>query len=161
LFQVAFAPDGRTVAVAGSEPALGLWEAATCHERRRLAGPGGEVRAVAFAPDGRRLAAAAGDTPVLVWDVDAVGPPATRPGRPLEARRLEELWGELADPDAGKAYRAMQALAEAPEQTVALLRQRLPTVAGLARARLERLLTDLDHDRYPVRHRATQELERL
>jgi hypothetical protein len=159
LFQVAFAPDGKTVAVAGVEPALGVWEAATCHERRRLTGLNGEVRSVAFSPDGKRLAAAAGDTSVLIWNVAVAQRP--RSGQSLSADKLEALWSELAGSDAERAYRAMKLLATVPEQAVAFLSQRLPTVPELPREQVERALNDLDHDRYQVRHRATQELERL
>jgi WD40 repeat protein len=66
---VAFSPDGKTLATAGSDRAVRLWEVATGKERGRLAGHRGWVSAVAFSPDGRTLAAGTYGSVVLVWDL--------------------------------------------------------------------------------------------
>jgi WD40 repeat protein len=66
---VAFAPDGATLAAAGQDGTVSLWDVAA---RRRLAQwevSKGAIRAVAFTPDGHRLAAAGLDGRVHVWDV--------------------------------------------------------------------------------------------
>jgi WD40 repeat protein len=56
-YQLAFSPDGRTLAEAGGMPRLFLWEAATGQLRRAIRFPGG-IQCIAFAPDGRRAAVA-------------------------------------------------------------------------------------------------------
>jgi WD40 repeat protein len=60
----AFAPDGRTVATAGSGGTVRLWETATGKEVLTLHRPVDEVTAVSFSPDGCVLAAACRDRPV-------------------------------------------------------------------------------------------------
>ncbi|MFI7642585.1 NACHT and WD repeat domain-containing protein [Nonomuraea sp. NPDC049400] len=68
---MATSPDGATVATAGFDNRVRLFDAAT---GRELQGPsyaaqGGFVNAMAFSPDGRRLAFTASDYSVRLWDV--------------------------------------------------------------------------------------------
>jgi WD40 repeat protein len=87
---LAFAPDGRTLAVAGSSHsvAVGLWDPFTGDGRGELTDPGsargrsgptaspsGEpglsISAVAFAADGATLAAGCSDGVIRLWDVSS------------------------------------------------------------------------------------------
>jgi len=65
--QVAFAPDGKTLA-ASEDGALRLWESETGQEIRRIRGVKGTVQSLRFAPDGKTLAGT-DDGRVLLWDV--------------------------------------------------------------------------------------------
>jgi WD40 repeat protein len=67
LNAVAFSPDGKTVAVAGSS-GVRLVSVADLTRRTALAGTRGSVHAVAFSPDGKTLAAACEDRTVRLWD---------------------------------------------------------------------------------------------
>jgi RNA polymerase sigma factor (sigma-70 family) len=150
-----FSPDGRVLAT-GTGSEVYLWEVATGRERCRLQGHEGGVEALAFAPDGNRLASASSDTTVLVWDLRG-GPPAAGP---LSEETLKALGSDLADPDAAKAYRAMQALASAPGQGAPLLKRLLQPVPRVEADRLPRLLADLDSERFETRAEAAAELEK-
>jgi WD40 repeat protein/tRNA A-37 threonylcarbamoyl transferase component Bud32 len=77
---LAFSPDGLSVASAGLDDTVRVWEVATEREPRALAGRAGTVHAVAFGPDGKLLASAGADGAVRLWD-------------PVTGRHLHDLAG--------------------------------------------------------------------
>jgi WD40 repeat protein len=62
----AFSPDGKTLATAGDEKAVSLWEVVTAKQRHVLKGHHSGVRFVAFSPDGRQLASGGDDHTALL-----------------------------------------------------------------------------------------------
>ena len=75
IHDVAYSPDGRVVATAGSDNAVQLWDPATGSLIRTLTGHEDDVSAVAFSPDGVLLASGAGgwddpgESTIKVWRV--------------------------------------------------------------------------------------------
>ena len=67
---VAFSPDGKTLAMASREGNVHLWDVATEKCLETLKGHSSAVKAVAFSPDGRTLASGSADQTVRLWNVE-------------------------------------------------------------------------------------------
>jgi hypothetical protein len=76
----------------------------------------------------------------------------------LTAGQREALWADLAGEDAGRALAAAARLADAPDEAVAQLRQRLRPASPPPADDLRQALTDLDAGDFDRREAATRRL---
>jgi eukaryotic-like serine/threonine-protein kinase len=73
---LAISPDGKTIASAGNDKTVRLWDLASGQPRATLAGHDDIVKAVAISADGKFAATAGADQTVRLWDLAS--------GRPLQ-----------------------------------------------------------------------------
>jgi RNA polymerase sigma factor (sigma-70 family) len=158
----ALSPNSRILAWFDFGQPIKLWDLIASKQLGELGDQttGAAVLSLTFSPDSRRLVSTYSDGTALIWDVARLSLPAATPPR-LPAPRLEQLWNELADEDAARAYGAVRTLVGSPGQAVCLLRERLPKSASTDVAKLTRLLADLDSDQFEVRQRASRGLQEL
>jgi len=71
VLAVAFNPDGKLLATAGSDYTAKLWDAATGKELKTLRGHTHIIEDIAFNPNGTMLATAGDDKTVKIWDVES------------------------------------------------------------------------------------------
>ncbi len=163
---LAFSPDGKLLAAANNlnisrrlrtqergdsrRPRVHLWDTAAEKELPPLEGHQGSVASLSFSPDGKLLATGGNDTTVLLWDAtrfQKARPAATQ----LRPEQIASLWDALAGEDAAQAYRAIRALAAAPQAGVEFLQRHLHPVMPADAKRVARLLADLDGDDFSAR----------
>jgi RNA polymerase sigma factor (sigma-70 family) len=166
LAHMAFTPDSRRLITAGPE-AIQLWDIVTGKVLARRQAPArfrgsyGDsfVSSMAMAPDGNTVATGHVDTTILLWDLM---PPSQDHHVPqLKPDQLALFWSDLASADASRAFLAITRLAEVPEQTVRLLRDRLRPVSPPTPEDLGRLIAGLDNPDFTRREAATKQLTEL
>jgi WD40 repeat protein len=163
LVALAFSPDGKWLAGVGGveEQEIHLWEVNTGLKVRSFQGHLGTVLSVAFAPDGRSLATGGSDSMILVWDFTGRREHGGRQTAKWTEAELEQQWRDLASRDGPKAVQALWDLADSPEQTVPLLRQRIKPAQPLDPERVQQWIRDLDSDDFQARTVATRKLEAM
>jgi WD40 repeat protein len=158
---LAFAPDGRSLAVGSSEGSITLWEVSTGGMRACLNGHRNLIHSLAWTADSKLLLSASADTTALVWDVwGLVGHADCRLDR-LSSNEVEVRWSQLEMGDGTTAHRALRALARKPAMVIPFISSRLSPARVPAAGRLRQLVDDLDNEVFAVRSQATRELGKL
>lgn len=146
-----FSPDGRTLAV-GQQGTVSLLEASTWKERRQLWGHAGQVWTVAFSSDGSKMASGDESGQVFCWE--------TRQPRNDNERSSADLWSDLRNDDARRAYESMLHLLRDETSTLALIAKHTQPVE-FDEKEIGALIAGLDSDKFQVRDSAMRRLTEL
>ncbi|MBI3410119.1 MAG: hypothetical protein HY040_17390 [Planctomycetes bacterium] len=169
-----FSPDGRTLAAglnntisypAGSmqpnqKVRVAIWEIASSQIRREFTGHQNTIGALAFSPDGKTLASGSFDTTILLWDLTGA---ASDKLSSMGAEDLERIWADLSQKDAKTPYEGLVRMLAHAEPTLDFLRKNLtPAKASeVSVQEVDKLVGDLDAEKFLVRAKATKTLEHL
>jgi WD40 repeat protein len=163
--RLSIAADGSALAVAeADETTIRVWDLARRRPRRQIFPHRGRVGSLALSPDGKLLATTGRNgNALLLWDVATRELTRQRPPLELSAREFAGLWADLAEKNYDKSDAAWRKLAAAGDHALPFLREQIRPIAvpPLDRKRVEKLLAELDADRFATREKATQELMRL
>src|SRR5581483_11779529 len=85
---VDFSPDGATLASAGDDRVIKLWDVASTKVKATLTGHRSSVASVRFSPDGQVLASCGQDGVVKLWDVAAGQERQTLAGHPKRVYKV-------------------------------------------------------------------------
>jgi hypothetical protein len=132
--------------------------------RRQITHNRGKVGSLSLSPGGKLLATtgSSGNT-LLLWNVATRELTQQGPPLKLSAKELAGLWTDLADKDSDKSDAAWRKLAAAGDNAIPFLKEQIRPIAvpPLDLKQVEKLLAELDSDRYETRVKATRELTGL
>jgi tricorn protease-like protein len=161
---VAYSRDGRTLATGSGDGTIRLWEAATGTERVRIGKHNGVVPMLSFTPDTKTLATASHDGTIRIWDMAGV-PVKGLAAKKRTAAELDAMWETLIGQDGKRAYQVIRELGQVPEQSIPLFKKELDKLVAarpeIDPRQIEQYVAELDHQRYKVRERASEELARV
>lgn len=148
---LAMSPDGKWLAVGGSDCNLSVWDLAAGAKLASYSGHHSGISQVAFTRDGRGIVSNADLAPVL-WDL-----------MPKDLPALDGLpylqWEGLKSNEAAKVYKLQWALAKSPQAAIKLFTENLkPAELAIDREQLEKWVAALDSPQFRAREVAEKEL---
>jgi len=70
---MAFSPDGRYLATAGDDLAIGLWDLGSGRQIKKMTGHNAAIHSLSFSAESNVLVSGSGDWTVRCWDVKSAG----------------------------------------------------------------------------------------
>jgi WD40 repeat protein len=150
----------KAILSTGDDGMARLWDAASAKLVRELALGLGDDFQSAVSADGKWLASAGKNGSIRVWAIDMLQrTPAGK--KKLTAEDLDKLWSELAADDAVRRFRAMNTMAAAGAEALAILQKNLKPAVGVPVPEdVAKLITDLDSLAFAIREKAASELHK-
>jgi RNA polymerase sigma factor (sigma-70 family) len=158
---IAFGPDCKLLAIGDFEGTIHLFDLPYGKMVAELKGHRGWIQSLAFAPSGKTLASSSLDTTTLIWDLTAcLGNKTIRRPVTLKTDAWEQLWKDLSG-DAKRAFQSSATLNRSPKQAATLFEQHLHAAAPFDQKEFDRLIIDLDSNKFTEREKASLGLEQL
>lgn len=145
--------EGRTKELKFLDPTTG-------RIRNRTTLPFSYIGSMDFSSDGRYLATGNSDTTVLIWDTWKMRGEFAVPNQVTE-EMVREQWEHLAFDYVDNVDWMIQVMCKRPELTVSILAKEFAPVEPVNRDRLNKLMNDLESERFVIRQKATGELTKL
>jgi WD40 repeat protein len=155
VYAVAFSPSGRLLTSASFDRTVCLWEVANGQQISTWKGHAGPVYQAAMSADGRQSFSAGADAAILTWDATGMSPGGQLPSIKLPSEQLEKLWTELASASPNVGHKAVWTLIASGKDGVEMLHKRVFLVD---RVKVEKLIVDLNANKFSVREKAMVEL---
>jgi hypothetical protein len=157
---VAFAQDGRTLAVGCPDGSVRRWDLKANRELPPLGGHAGPVLAISFSADGKMVRSVGADLKLFAWSTAGNRDWKPKSGS-LSDGDLETLWDVLRSDDPVDLFGCTRLLAAEPTRAVALLRKHVAPVPRAEAEKLDKLVACVQSPEYNQRKRAVLELRRL
>lgn len=154
VFSVHYSTSGQMLVSGSFDGTVKLWETASGQTITTWKGHRGAVQAVCLAPDGRLACSGSTDTTALLWDVTGRSKGGKLPAQDIRSM-VEGMWNDLASDNAQVAHKALWTFVAGGEDAVEFLHKKVYLVDKI---RVEKLIADLDSNKFSVRERATIEL---
>ena len=146
---VAFSPDGRMLAIAGSDHReIKFWEAGSSKSFLAFSTESSGVLSISFSPDGRKLASGNLDATGLIWDVVPLVRTVNR-----EKPDSSKDWRDLLAEGGPDVYRTMKEMASDSNLILPFLREQLVN-PKLRTDEVMKMVEALDSDNAETREKA-------
>jgi WD40 repeat protein len=155
---IAWSPGGSLVVAGDSTHSIRVWDWVGGKCAHVLHGHCGAITAFGFAADGYTFVSASADTTGLVWALGKSVEPVRALPDQLTAAEETELWLDLSNSNAERAFRAMWRLVALRDQGVRVIKSHLAPLTGGTKGNIRRLVGELDDPRFTVRREATERL---
>ena len=116
------------------------------------------IVALGLSPDGRKLVSGGADGTLTLWDLSSALTPS--PGK-MGEENLKKFWKALEGEDGQAASFAVGMLSRQPGESLPFLRPLLPHGPAADPKVVAKLVTDLDHDDFAVREKASTALAQM
>jgi WD40 repeat protein len=158
---VAISPDGRWLAIGGTDQLIHVFDIHSGNEVHQYKGHEGWIEALAFSPSGETLASGGHDSTALIWDARLLSRHAKHAKKVLEADELEAAWRELLNKQSQRLPTAIDDLVTASDQSVTFLQKACPPVDKSIDAKIQEQLRKLGSEVFTEREKAMKDLHNL